>query len=113
MIRPMEDDNVGVTAQFEDPDSLTALLPELESALESAMAVSAGRPGGAPPSAAPNNERGKASIASSSRRWAQQQRVLAKLEVVRGVPFYGYHGEEALFIKVLDGSILVAVPSVV
>lgn len=104
MIRPMEDEHSGVSSQFEDPESLKALLPELERAIQSAMAVSAGKPSGGQPSASPANQGGRLSIVQGGRPWAQQ-RVLSQLEVVRGVPFYGYNGEEALFVKVCRHSL--------
>lgn len=99
MVRPMEEDNPAIGAQFEDPDSLNALLLQLEQAVESAMAASSGRAGA--PSASPHSQ-GKSSAIGAGRGgrpWGQQ-RVLARLEVVRGVPFYGYHAEEKLFVKV-------------
>lgn len=101
MVRPMEDENSAICSQFENPESLNALLPQFEAAVESAMAASSGRAGG--PSASPQRHGGSSgtSIGSSERRWGQQ-RVLARLEVVRGIPFYGYHGQEKLFVKVTD-----------
>lgn len=97
MVRPMEDENPSICAQFQDPGSLNALLPQLEQAVESAMAASSGNGSGAPsfsPGKTHSNARG-------GRSWGRnRQPVLARLEVVRGVPFYGYHGEEKLFVKV-------------
>lgn len=98
MVRPMEDENPGISAQFEDPDSLSALLPELERSIESAMAASSGRPGSPP--MPPQESQGKNSARAGVRPWGRQ-RVLARLEVVRGVPFYGYHCDEKLFVKVM------------
>lgn len=97
MVRPMEDENPGISAQFEDPDSLSALLPELERSIESAMAASSGRPGSPP--MPPQESQGNNSARAGVRPWGRQ-RVLARLEVVRGVPFYGYHCDEKLFVKV-------------
>lgn len=97
MVRPMEDENAAIYSQFEDPGSLNALLPQLEQALESAMMASSGGPGGGPAGAGGGAGRG-------GRAWERNRpRVLARLEVVRGVPFYGYHGEEKLFVKVRVG----------
>lgn len=90
MVRPMEDDHPAIGSQFEDPDRLNVLLPQLEVAVESAMVASSGRAGASSPAGGGG---------AAGRRWGQQ-RVLARLEVVRGVPFYGYHGEEKLFVKV-------------
>lgn len=98
MIRPMEDENPGISAQFEDPDSLSALLPELERSIESAMAASSGRPG-APAMSPQESQRNNSARAGGGRPWGRQ-RVLARLEMVRGIPFYGYHCEEKLFVKV-------------
>lgn len=93
MVRPMEDENPAICAQFGDPGSLNALLPQLEQALESAMAASSGGSGA---SAGAGTGAGR-----GGRPWERnRQRVLARLEVVRGVPFYGYHGDEKLFVKV-------------
>lgn len=104
MVQPMEDENSAICSQFENPESLNALLPQIEAAVESAMAASSGRAGG--PSASPQRQGGSSgtSIGSSEHRW-EQQRVLARLEVVRGIPFYGYHGQEKLFVKVTNVSI--------
>ena len=99
MIRPMEGDSPAIHSRFEDPDSLSALIPQLEQAIESAMAASSGRPSGAPPSAQGLEKPPTAGTGQRERGW-RQQRVLARLEVVRGVPFYGYHAEEKLFLKV-------------
>ena len=99
MIRPMEGDSPALFSRFEDPDSLSALIPQLEQAIESAMAASSGRPSTAPPSPQGPCKPSTAGAGQGGGRW-RQQRVLARLEVVRGVPFYGYHAEEKLFIKV-------------
>ena len=99
MIRPMEGDSPALFSRFEDPDSLSALIPQLEQAIESAMAASSGRPSTAPPSPQGPCKPSTAGAGQGGRGW-RQQRVLARLEVVRGVPFYGYHAEEKLFIKV-------------
>ncbi|CAM9581068.1 unnamed protein product [Scytosiphon promiscuus] len=100
MVRPMEDENPSICAQFQDPNSLNALLPQLEQALESAMAASSGSGSGAP-SLSPGKAYSAAGGARGGRPWRRnRQPVLARLEVVRGVPFYGYHGEEKLFVKV-------------
>ncbi|CAM9121143.1 unnamed protein product [Ectocarpus fasciculatus] len=94
MVRPMEEESSAICSQFEDPGSLNSLLPQLEQALESAMASSSGGPGA--PSLSPAGGAGR-----GGRPWGRnRQPVLARLEVVRGVPFYGYHGEEKLFVKV-------------
>lgn len=94
MVRPMEEESSAIFSQFEDPGSLNSLLPQLEQALESAMASSSGGPGA--PSLSPAGGAGR-----GGRPWGRnRQPVLARLEVVRGVPFYGYHGEEKLFVKV-------------
>ena len=99
MVRPMDDENSAIGAQFEDPDSLNALLPQLEVAVESAMAASSARAGD-PPAPPQNQGRPSSTSFGSSERRRGQQRVVARLEVVRGIPFYGYHGEEKLFVKV-------------
>ena len=103
MIRPMDDDdNTSVRARFEDPVMLQSMLPELEQATEAAMAVSAGR-AGAPPASSQDQGQPPTSAgaaAQSRRSKAQMKRVFAQLEVVRGVPFYGYCGDEKLFVKV-------------
>lgn len=106
MVRPMDEDSSAIAAQFRDPVSLKALLPQLEQAIESAMAASSGRAG--PPAMSPQNQSGgtgSAAPAASAgigggRSWGHKLRVLSQLEVVRGIPFYGYHGEEKLFVKV-------------
>lgn len=107
MVRPMEDENSAICAQFEDPGSLNALLPQLAQALESAMAAASGGPGG--PSLSPGKSYPAAGAGAGAgagpgragRPWGRNRpQVLARLEVVRGVPFYGYHGEEKLFVKV-------------
>lgn len=96
MVRPMEDENPSICAQFQDPGSLNALLPQLEQALELAMASSGN--GSSVPSLSPGKAAG---VERGGRSWGRnRQPVLARLEVVRGVPFYGYHGEEKLFVKV-------------
>lgn len=95
MVRPMEDENPTISAQFEHPDSLRSLLPDLERAIEAAMAVSAGRPTNSSTSA---TEEGNHT--GSSSRGSAVHRVLAQLDVVRGIPFYGYNGDEVLFVKV-------------
>lgn len=106
MVRPMEDENPAICSQFEEPSSLNALLPQLEQALESAMAAASGGSGGASLSpgksySAAGAGTGAAAGAGAGRPWGRnRQKVLARLEVVRGVPFYGYHGEEKLFVKV-------------
>lgn len=97
MVRPMEDENPAIYAQFGDPGSLNALLPQLEQALESAMTASSGGPGAPSYSTAEAGAGARRGVRSWERN---RQRVLARLEVVRGVPFYGYHGEEKLFVKV-------------
>lgn len=103
MVRPMDDDdNASVRSRFEDPAMLQSLLPQLEQATEAAMAVSAGRAGSSLP---PSQDRGQApastgAAAQSRRSKPQKQRLFAQLEVVRGVPFYGYCGDEKLFVKV-------------
>ena len=98
MVRPMEDENSAMCSQFEEPGSLNALLPQLEQALESAMSASGGS-GGA--SFSPGKSAAGAGASRAGRTWGRnRQQVLARLEVVRGVPFYGYHGEEKLFVKV-------------
>lgn len=94
MVRPMEEESSAICAQFEEPGSLNALLPQLEQALESAMASSSGGPGA--PSLSPAGGAGRG---GRPKEWNRQP-VLARLEVVRGVPFYGYHGKEKLFVKV-------------
>lgn len=99
MIRPMEGDSPAIFSRFDDPDSLSALIPQLEHAIESAMTASTGRPSAAPPSPQGPGKPPTAGAGQRGRGW-RQQRVLARLEVVRGVPFYGYHAEEKLFIKV-------------
>ncbi|CAM9199017.1 unnamed protein product, partial [Choristocarpus tenellus] len=89
MIRPIEGDRVvGVAAQFESPFALAGLLPELEGAMEAAMAVA--RTGSAP-----------RRVHGTSSGSSLLNRVVAGLEVVRGVPFYGYSHEEQLFVKVM------------
>lgn len=100
MVRPMEDENPAICTQFESPGNLDALLPQLEQAIETAMASSTGRTGTSPQS------QGKSSGTGTGQRagaWRPRRGVLARLEVVRGVPFYGYHGEEKLFVKVFVG----------
>lgn len=109
MVRPMEDETSSISSQFEEPGSLNALLPQLEQALESAMSAASGGPGG--PSLSPGKPYSAAGAAGAAgagarpgragRPWGRnRQHVLARLEVVRGVPFYGYHGREKLFVKV-------------
>lgn len=106
MVRPMEDENSAICSQFQDPGSLNALLPQLEQALESAMSAASGGSGG--PSLSPGKSYSAAPGAGAGagsgragRPWGRnRQQVLGRLEVVRGVPFYGYHGEEKLFVKV-------------
>lgn len=95
MVRPMEDDNPAISAHFEDPESLRTLLLELEMSIEAAMAISAGKPF-EPTTMSQSHEKAEASAS----RQRVQQRALARLEVVRGVPFYGYNGDEVLFVKV-------------
>ncbi|CAN0113809.1 unnamed protein product, partial [Hapterophycus canaliculatus] len=101
MVRPMEDENPSICTHFQDPGSLNSLLPQLEQALESAMAASSGTASGAP-SLSPGKSTGAgAGAGRGGRPWGRnRQPVLARLEVVRGIPFYGYHGEEKLFVKV-------------
>lgn len=101
----MEDESDAVCSRFQDPRSLNALLPDLEQALESAMAASSGGPGG--PSLSPGRSYSAAGAGAGQggRAWGRnRQRVLARLEVVRGVPFYGYHGKEELFVKASEGN---------
>ena len=107
----MEDESNAMCSQFQDPRSLNALLPDLEQALESAMAASSGGSGGPslspgkPFSAAGAGAGARAGTGQAGRPWGRnRQRVLARLEVVRGVPFYGYHGKEELFVKASDRS---------
>lgn len=111
MVRPMEDESNAMCSHFQDPSSLNALLPDLEQALESAMAASSGGPGG--PSLSPGRSYSAAGAGAGQegRAWGRnRQRVLARLEVVRGVPFYGYHGKEELFVKASEGRIQMAEP---
>lgn len=105
MVRPMEDENSAICSQFEEPSSLNALLPQLEQALELSMAAASGGVGGASLSPGKSTSADGAGAGAGAGRtghlWGRnRQQVLARLEVVRGVPFYGYRGEEKLFVKV-------------
>ncbi|CAM9642370.1 unnamed protein product, partial [Discosporangium mesarthrocarpum] len=89
LIRPIDgQDRDAVAAQFESPVALAEMLPELEGAIEAAMAVARS---GLAPGGGQGYSRGKPS---------SHYRVIAGLAVVQGVPFYGFCPGRKLFVKV-------------
>ncbi|ETW03555.1 hypothetical protein H310_04972 [Aphanomyces invadans] len=78
---------------FESVDELVALLPKIAQDIEAAVRTLSQANGKAPQAAT-------MAVHASKASHRPHTITIAKLAVVTGVPFYGYHSSEALFVKV-------------